>query len=177
MCSASFRVLLLGAAIVSALLADGGTELFRKAAPPFLVIVLADSVPLRTGSNDVSVMVQKSSDQSNVANAVVNVRLRKPGNGTITEIYAPATHARATNKLLYAAKITPTSAGSWELFVDVSMGGATASVSDRVQVLEKAPPTQSKWPFLVIVPVLILLFVFNRWLKSKREAMRQQVRR
>ncbi len=94
--------------------ADGGTLLFRKPAGPFVLTAFSSPAPLRVGRADLSIMVQKENDQSTVLDAVVSVRLKRSVGGTIVEIVAPATHARATNKLLYAANVTLPSAGAME---------------------------------------------------------------
>lgn len=147
--------------------ADGGTMLFRKRADPFLVTAFSEPVPVRVGAADLSVMVQNAEDRATVLDASVNVRLKKSSAGSVVEIIAPATHARATNKLLYAAHVTLPSAGQWQLSVDIKKGLAAASVSSEVNVFAQEAPAETYWPYFVIVPLLAVLFVGNRWLRRK----------
>jgi hypothetical protein len=141
--------------------------LFRKQAGPFVITVFSDPSPIRAGRADVSVMVQKPGDQNAVLDAVVTLKLKRSAGGTITEIVAPATHARATNKLLYAANMTAPSAGEWELSAVVKQGNATATASSEISVLPQESPRATYWPYVVMVPLAVLLFALNRWLRSK----------
>lgn len=149
--------------------ADGGTMLFRKQAGPYVITAFSEPVPVRVGAADISAMVQEASDHGTVLDARVMMRLRKTASGNITEVVAPATHDPATNKLLYAAHITLPSTGSWMLEVDVTgKNGASESVSGDLSVLPAQQPVRSQWPYLAIVPAVILFFVLNQWLRKKR---------
>lgn len=141
--------------------------LFRKRADPFIVTAFGEPVPLRAGIADLSVMVQKEADRSPVLDAAVSVRLKKSSAANITEIVAPATHSRATNKLLYAAHITLPSAGEWELSVDVKQQAASAVASGEIAVAPQQAPETAYWPYFAIVPLFVVLFILNRWLRSK----------
>jgi hypothetical protein len=156
--------------------ADGGVMLFRKRADPFIVTAFSEPAPPRVGLVDLSVMLQKANDQTTVLDASVMVRLKKSSAGTITEVVAPATHARATNKLLYAAQVTLASPGEWQLTVDIKQGNATASVSSQMSVLPEQAPTVTYWPYFAMVPVLVLFFILNRWLRRKWGVRHPQVR-
>ncbi len=141
--------------------------LFRKRADPFLVTAFGEPVPLRVGTADLSVMVQNAENRSTVLDANVSFRLKKSSTGSVVEIIASATHARATNKLLYAAHVTLPSAGEWQLSVDVKNGAAAASALSELNVFAQEAPAETYWPYFVIVPLLAVLFVLNRWLRRK----------
>jgi hypothetical protein len=147
--------------------ADGSIMLFRKRADPFVVTAFSEPVPARVGLTDLSVMLQNASDDKTVLDAAVILRLKKSSAGTITEVVAPATHVKATNKLLYAAHVTLPSAGEWQLSVDIKQGNTTASVSGAISVLPQEAPAVTYWPYFVMVPLFVLLFILNRWLRSK----------
>ncbi len=147
--------------------ADGGTMLFRKRADPFVVTAFGEPVPVRVGATDLSVMVQNADDRTSVLDATVNIRAKKSSTGSVVEIMAPATHARATNKLLYAAHVTLPSAGEWQLIVDIKRGSAAASASTDLNVLAQEAPAETYWPYFAIVPLLALAFALNRWLRRK----------
>lgn len=127
-------------------------------------------------------MVQNGKDASTVLDAIVAVRLKQSTGGKIVEVVAPATHARATNKLLYAAHVTLPSAGQWLLTVDVTAkhsGGGSASgevASGEIDVLPQQAPVPAYWPYFAVVPVLVLFFAMNQWLKRKRRLRNPQAR-
>ena len=156
--------------------ADGGVMLFRKQADPFVITAFGQPEPLRAGAMDLSVMVQKASDLTTVLDAKVNVRLKRSAGGSIVEVVAPATHAHATNKLLYAAHVTVPSAGEWQMSVEVNRANVTATASGGIQVLEAQEPAKTYWPYFAMVPVVVLLFVLNRWLKKKLVGRSRQAR-
>ncbi len=159
------------------LYADGGTVLFHKQAGPFEVTLFGSPTPLRVGSADLSVMVQKTADSSSVSDAEVNVHLKRSEPGNIVEVIAPATHAKATNKLLYAAHVHLPAAGTWRVDVEVAAAGSTASASGQVTVQPPEPPAANYWGYFALVPFVILLFVFNRWLKRRRRMTYPRVQR
>ncbi len=165
------------AAVATAVVwADGGSVLFRKQAGPFIVTVFAASLPIRAGAADLSVMVQRVSDEASILDATVNVHLRQSAAGKIEEVVAPASHARATNKLLYAAHVTIPSTGKWTLGVDVKQKDGSGSASAELNVLPQAGPAESYWPYFVIVPAFIVLFIVNRWLRKKWRVRSPQAR-
>jgi hypothetical protein len=150
------------------LLADGGKVQFRQHAGPFEITLFSSPQPPRAGNVDLSVMLQKGTET--ILDADVKLRLVKTEKGTITEILARATHALATNKLLYAATVKVPSTGMWRIEVQVNEGGKAADVSGNVEVLPPQPPLLVYWPYFVLVPLIVLLFVVNRWLIRNRRA-------
>lgn len=155
--------------ISSALLfADGGTLQLQEQSEGFLITLFSSPVPLRAGTGDLSVMVQDAKDHSEILNAHVLVHASRSENGEIREVAVPATHEKATNKILYAANIPFASAGDWKVSVDVAVNGKTASVSGPLHVLPKQPPVLAYWPYFVAIPVIIALFIINQWLRRKR---------
>jgi len=167
---------LLSILLMPALWADGGAVLVQKQAGPFRITIFGPSADLRAGKTDISIMVQKSSDKSPVLDAKVNVRLRRTGPEGISEVYAPATHARATNKLLYAANVTIPSAGKWALSATVDAGQSNAEVASDLNVLEPEPAVEAYWPYFVTPLALVVLFLLNRRLKRNRRLRYPQVR-
>lgn len=150
------------------LLADGGTLQLQKQSQGFLITLFSSPVPLRAGTGDLSVMVQDANDHTPILDAHVLVHVSRLENGEIHEIAIPATHAKATNKMLYAANVPFASAGDWTASVDVAANGKTGSVSGSLHVLPKQPPILAYWPYFVAIPVIIFLFAVNQWLRRKR---------
>ncbi len=160
--------------LTTLLFGDGGTLQLRKPAGPWMVAVFSMPAPLRVGNADLSVMVQKSSDQSSVLDAKVSIHLKKSSATEVQEIIVPATRAQATNKLLYAARINLPSSGKWRLEVDVTDQGSAASASGEINVLPEQAPLQSHWVYVALVPFVVLLFATNQWLKKRRRLRRSR---
>jgi len=142
--------------------------LFRKQAGPFLIAAFAQPTPVRVGTADISAMVQRVTDQQTILDASVNIHLRQSTEGRIVEVVAPATHANATNKLLYAAHVKIPSSGTWTVSVDVNAKQGAGLAAGDVDVLPQQPAGEAYWPFLVFVPLAIALFALNRWLRARR---------
>lgn len=157
--------------IVSKLLmADGGTMLFHQRAGDFDVTLFSKSEAVRAGANDLSVMVQRL-DNSTVMDATVLIRLQHTqSDGEIMRITGIATHAKATNKTLYAANINIPATGQWQVDADVTSGGKNAVAIGRINVLAPQPPMQNYWPLVAMVPLLGIAFIINRKLREKMRA-------
>lgn len=158
------------------LFGDGGTLQLRKPAGPWIVTVFSTPVPLRAGVADLSVMVQTAQDRKTVLDAGVKLHLTKSSATDVVEIIAPATRSQATNKLLYAARVTLPSAGKWRLEVDVKEKASVASVSGEIAVLPLQPPAMARWPYFAFVLLVVLLFAMNQWLKRSRRLRRPRAR-
>jgi hypothetical protein len=154
----------------SLLFADGGTLQLQKQSEGLLITLFSSPVPLRAGTGDLSVMVQDATDHSAILDAQVLVHVSRKVNGEIHEVAVPATHAKATNKMLYAANVTLDAPGDWYAMLDVSMNGKTAYISGPLRELPKQARILAYWPFFLAIPVIIAFFAMNRWLKRKRLA-------
>lgn len=151
-------------------LADGGTVLFHKPAGDFDVTVFSKSEALRAGDNDLSVMIQRL-DNTLVMDATVLLRLeRAQAGGEIVRLTGIATHAKATNKTLYAATVNIPSTGQWRLEADVTSGGKNSAATGQINVLPPQPPMQNYWPFVAMVPLLGIAFIINRKLRERFRA-------
>lgn len=158
------------------LLADGGTVQFHKQSGPFDVTLFSSPVPLRAGHADLSVMVQKLTDHSYIQNATVTIHLRRSTAENVVEVVAPAIHAKAANKLLYAAQMTIPSPGPWQVNVEIEAAGTTVTATGEIQALPAQAPAVTYWGYFALIPFVILLFLFNRWLRRRRQSLYPRVR-
>jgi hypothetical protein len=147
--------------------ADASTVLLQQHVDPFDITVFSEHAPLTVGQSNLSVMVQRAADHSNVPDAHVMLRFRQTQGGKIVEVVAPATHAKATNKLLYAATVTLSTDGPWKFETDVSAQGASAIAPATLTVAAEEPLVKGKWPLIVFVPVAIVMFIINRRLRRR----------
>ena len=169
----------LTAAVLSALsiFPDGSVVLLQREVQPFGITVFAEHSPLTVGQSKLSVMVQNAADRSDVPDAQVTLRFQKTEGGKITEVMAPATHDKASNKMLYGATVTLPSQGPWKFSADVSAHGKTVTMPAEFSVAEAASPMQGKWPLIVFIPVAIVLFILNRRLKRRWRPTYRQAQR
>jgi hypothetical protein len=164
------RVLLLLALVPAFALADGGTVILHKNAGDFDVTVFSKSEAVRAGVNDLSVMVQRA-DHSEVMDANVLLHLETTQtDGAIARLTAIATHAKATNKLLYASSVNIPSSGKWKLEADVTSQGHNGVANGEIDVLPPQPPVANYWPYVAMVPALGVAFLINRKLREKFRA-------
>ncbi len=160
---------------LGSLLADGGTLLLRQNAGPLTISIFSSTEPLRVGAADISVMVQKSDDKSTVQDATVKLHLTHTTPEGISEIFVPATHAKASNKLLYAAQVNLTAEGAWKLVSTIDSKVGNAEVAANIRVMPAEPRILAYWPYFAVVPLIIVLFAMNQWLRAKRKATNPRV--
>lgn len=158
---------MLAALSCAAAFADASAVLVRQRVDPFEITVFAEHTPLTVGQSNLSVMLQRAADHSNVPDAHVTLRFRESQSGKIVEVMAPATHAKATNKLLYGATVTLPNEGQWNFEADVAAQGSTAIMPATVSVAAQEPALKEKWPLIVFVPVAIIMFFINRRLRRR----------
>jgi hypothetical protein len=143
--------------------ADGGAVQFHRRSGPFMITLFSSPVPLRAGEADLSVLVELAESNQPVLDADVSLEVRKPG----AQLSLKATHAQATNKLLYAALAKIPAPGNWSVTVSVKQANLKGSASGPVNVLPGPAAFVSYWPYFAIVPCAIVLFVLNQMLKSR----------
>ena len=146
---------------------DGGVVRVSQLAGPFTVTVFTAPTPLRAGPIDVSVLVQEEHGGDVVADAAVVVTVRS-GDEPPREIRADATHARATNKLLYAALLDLPTAGAWQVDVGVERNGARGSVGFDVAAEPPLPPWRTYWPYFALPVIAIAMYALHQWLALRR---------
>jgi len=168
------RMMTLLAACCTLAMADGGKLQFQRKAGAFNISFFSAESPVRVGKADLSVMVQSSADQSPVLDAAVHVRLVRRDPDSIFSLSAPASHEKATNKLLYAATVDLKSPGQYRVEVSVQTKKESALVTGDLAVAPPEPPLLAHWPYFVALPVVALLFVLNQRLKQKRRGANRQ---
>ena len=154
---------LLVSALPAILLADGGTVQFQRQTGPFVVTLFSSPAPLRTGSADLSVLVETIAGNQPVLDATVRLRLQQ-GNKHIEDV---PTHAQATNKLLYAANPDLPTPGDWRAIITIERAGQRWDATGAIEVLPGPPAFVFYWPYFALVPLLIALFVLNQRLKRR----------
>lgn len=156
------KVLLLAVLVRPTLFGDGGTLQFRGDTPELSVTVFTAPAPLPVGPADISVLLQKRETSEPVLDAEVSIFMRAVASGS--EIRVRATHEQAQNKLLYAAPLTLSESGKWQIRVNILWLGVKGEIAGAIGVA----PTQKKleiyWGYLAFPPVMVLLFTVREWL-------------
>lgn len=166
------RWLILAATLIVApqlLLADGGTLILHERSGALNVNVFATPSPLRAGLADFSLLIQDANTQDVLLDGDVELNLSKAG---LENIQARATPGQATNRLLYAATVTIPEAGEWKLTARCRIRGQEMTLSGSIAVLPPEPPLFTYWPYFLVVPVFIGLFLLNQVLKTKRRSLK-----
>lgn len=143
--------------IASGLLpADGGIVLLHREAGPYAVTVFASPSPPRTGTIDMSVLVQTSETLDPVLDAAVPIVLT---NGS-SEIRALATHAQAQNKMLYAASVLLDRPGDWRYKVTIN----GISVAGVIAVAPQMPKAAAYAGYLALPFFCLAILALHQWL-------------
>jgi hypothetical protein len=167
---------------------DGGIIRLRQVQGPFSVTVFTSPEASRVGLADVSVLVQWWETGEVVLDADVGLTLNPPKGAatkqldplcglpwTLAAVHNPvvsphpmtvrATREQASNKLLYAAPVELNAAGDWQMHVHVSRGADNASFDCVLPVALASSDLKGLWPFLALVPIVIIAFGINQWLR------------
>jgi hypothetical protein len=170
--------LLLSSALVALLptlaVADGGLVRVSQPAGPFVLTVFTTPTPLSVGRADVSVMVQDRRSLAPLLDARVSLELTFAAGGR-EPLRVEATRAHATNRLLYAATVTLPAAGEWRLRARAEVQGTRAEVACRLPVEAGRPRVLTYWPWLLLPPVAVALFLLNGHL-ARRQDLRPRAR-
>jgi hypothetical protein len=147
---------------------DGGAMRIVETAGPFIVGVFSAPEPLRVAPADLSVLVLERTGGQPVLDAAVALEVRPPDGSDAAPQRLDATHAQATNKLLYAALFLPAVPGEWTLHVTVTRGAASAAVQCTLPVAPERVSLAVIWPYLAIPPLAIALYALRAWLSARR---------
>jgi hypothetical protein len=146
--------------------ADGGTLRLSQADGPFVISVFTAPAPLRVGTADVSVLVQRRAGGAVQLDAIVELRTRAP-DGTLA--VQPASRAQATTGILYAALLALSSPGRWQLTTVVRHQQSDAAVTCDLLVEREAPRLPDNALPLALPALVIFLFLSRERLRRKRQ--------
>jgi len=147
--------------------ADGGRVCWSGESSGYRLTVFSEPVPLRPGRVDLSVFVQDGETRAPMENVRVKFSVYRVGS-SMSPFEAEATRGMASNPLFQAAHFNLSSAGSWQVDVDVT--GLPEEIHESFSI-EVAPPPAPFWDvaiwiFLPILP--IALFVFREFGRPAR---------
>jgi len=165
--------LLAGPCVVVAL-ADGGTVRAVDEQGDYRVAVFTSPNPLRAGPVDVSVLVQNTVTGQTVGDAHVALQLTRrdrPG----ASIYAVASSAAATNKLMQAALVELPAAGWWDVEVESTTDDGTMQTRFAMEALPPLPRWLTVWPWFTWPLAAVVLFAVHRGLVGRKQNRIQSI--
>jgi hypothetical protein len=149
--------------------ADGGTVRVVEPVGAFVVTIFSAPEPLRVGPADVSVLVQDRRSGAPMLDARVTLEVLAPGGGDASPTRLEATHAEATNKLLYAARLVTDRAGTWSVRATVQRGSDAVEVDCPLPVAPSASTLTDVWPYLALPPLVVALYALRAHLLRRRQ--------
>ncbi|HEY6806753.1 MAG TPA: hypothetical protein VI306_24455 [Pyrinomonadaceae bacterium] len=155
-------VFLLLTPLVSTSHADGGVVFCQRTEAPLNVTLFFTETPLRPGPVDLSVLVEKTEGHSPILDARIFIELQHEG-GRIIRV--EATRNQARNKLLYCNTLNLPLAGQWKMRMHVIHGNNAVEVLSDLVVAPSQSLLLSYWKLTATPAVIIILFIFNQWLR------------
>jgi len=155
--------------------ADGGRLVAVERQGDYQFAVFASPDPLRAGPVDISVLIQDAETNEPITDMSVDVKLTRRDDPAKT-IYASATTAAATNKLLRATLIELPEPGWWD--GEVVCDGNHGPIETRFAI-EAGPPLPkwlTVWPWFAWPFGAVALFGVHRWLIWRRTGELRQTR-
>jgi hypothetical protein len=146
--------------------ADGGAIVLQGESGPWRITLFAPSLPLYAGQVNLTALVQDGRTGTPVIDAQVAIRV---GRGSTS-----ATHDLAANRVLYAANLKLPAGAAQRIAVKVRGNGTQATIETQESVSEG---TESPWGYVFcisLVPVTILLFFANLYLRGRVVKLRPQ---
>jgi hypothetical protein len=147
-------------------LADGGAVQMRKEVGELVITVFTSPSPLAVGPVDISVLLQNRKGLEPVLDANVFVFLREKASDA--EFQAHPTREQAKNKLLYAAPVTFSKQGKWEITITVGRNGKETGAAGILEVAPAPGRAFSYAGYIAFPPVMIGLFVVRERLVRRR---------
>ena len=150
--------------------ADGGTVRLVEPVGAFVVTVFSTPEPLRVGPADVSVLLQDRTSGAPLLDARVALEVLPPAGGDATPLRLAATHADATNKLLYATRFTADRAGDWTVGISVRRGSDSVATYCLLPVAPAASGLSDVWPYLALPPLAVALYALHAKLLRRQRS-------
>ena len=147
--------------------ADGGRLVLAERRDNYTISVFTSPEPLRAGSADISVLLQRAGAGQPIDDAQVFVKLT-PQAGVGPAILATATKNAATNKLLYAALVDIPEPGWWDVEISGMANKQPIQATLALEAGERLPPWLTVWPWFCWPIGVVLLFGVHRLLVARK---------
>jgi hypothetical protein len=151
--------------LTRSVLADGGEVLCQRTSDSIVVTVFSTQTPVRTGTSEISFLVESAADSHPILDAGVFLELESESGRSL---HAEATRALARNKLLYCCLLDLPEAGHWTMRVLVKRGIGRSVLIHHLQLPERQPTIPAHWKLLIFPPLVMFLFMANQFLRRSR---------
>jgi hypothetical protein len=149
--------------LATSLVADGGGVVTQATVSGLRVTVFATPLPMSTGQEQITVLVETQRASVPVSDARVAIRARSPQRG-VEDVEATRSQ---TQDGWYTLRQQLPMAGKWEFDVLVDGAGVSASIPVHVSVENAGRPIGTFIPLIALAPAGAILLVFNRILRGK----------
>ncbi|MCX2727625.1 hypothetical protein OO015_08970 [Thermomicrobium sp. 4228-Ro] len=140
--------------------ANGGqVRIANQPVGPYEVTVFTSPVPLRTGTIDVSVLLQRADTKEIVDGAELVLSVAPVGGGT--SLRYPVTRDQATNKLYYAAEFSIDQPGEYLFQLEIQAPEGAGSVTFTATVERAGTGFWRSWWFWGLVGVAAVIFLWR----------------
>ena len=141
--------------------------IFHRTANGLVLTLFASPAPLRIGTADFTVFIEDAASANPVLDASAKLTVTPPGGRSIAALL----HRQVSvNNLSYAASLALPRAGTYTFVLEADTKSKAAKLTGYLEVLPIAPAIQTYWPYLIPVPLAILLFALNRLLRRASRA-------
>jgi hypothetical protein len=147
------------------MMADGGAVQLREQAGDLVVTVFSSPGRLSVGPADISLLLQKKDGLDPVLDATVSLRFRDDASN---EFEARPSQGNARNKLMYAAPVTFTKAGKWQMSAIISRNGVRTETAAVLDVARDPGTTQTYAGFIVFPMAMTAFFMIREVLIRKK---------
>jgi hypothetical protein len=143
--------------------ADGGAILLRRETKEFVITVFSSQAPLSVGVGDISVLIQSQGRLEPVLDADVSM---------VAEHSSTAIEARMplspSNKVLYAAPVTFSEPGPWDLILTIQRQGERTAITVRVDAVPAPVLAASYGKYVTFPPLMVALFLIREQLIRRK---------
>jgi hypothetical protein len=155
--------------------ADGGLVFLQKSQDDLVLTLFATSLPIRAGTNDLSVLVQLAADQNPILDGKVELSLfdEETGRDQAPAAWVPPacrndvlpqllnldlSRGSGANRLYYSRSVTIPRSGKWLSVWRVKYGARTVEVPIQLVVQEAPLPLVDYWLYVALPLVAVLVF-------------------
>ena len=146
----------------------GGTILWVEEVGAYEITVIGPPRPrsLRVGTNDITILLGRLSDEQIVLNAQVIVAAEPTDQAAELQTF-PATHDNATNKLYYAAQVVFPTPGQWKLTIQVDGPAGSANTAFETEVMHRQLGDYVRYLVPASLVLVVFLFFVLNWRTRK----------
>ncbi|QDU63875.1 hypothetical protein Pan216_47560 [Planctomycetes bacterium Pan216] len=146
--------------LATSLFGDGGTVRAVEEVDGLRLTMMTSPEPPRAGVVDISLLLQDGASGKAILDRELVVRVWPEGDARRGDLVA-ATHAAATNKLLYSALVEIPRAGDWNIAAVADTKAGTIEATTSIEIQPPLPAWTELWGWIALPLVPIALFLHH----------------